>query len=128
MVEHLWQFLLPGYLVTITIETCVLFFALSPPHRTRDRFIAGAWLTACTYPIVVLVLPNMFEDYSASYGWYLLVAETFAPLAECCLFAAVYQTAEMKRSERVRDYAAIVSANLASFLIGHAYNVWAVSS
>ena len=85
--------------------------------------IAGIWLTACTYPIVVLVMPTMFPDFSANYGWYLLVAETFAPLAECALFAAVYHTAKTAGRDRIRDFAAIVIANLASFLIGHAFNV-----
>jgi hypothetical protein len=42
------------------------------------RLFAGAWLTACTYPVVWLVLPPLFEERSL----YLLAAETFAPVAE----------------------------------------------
>ncbi|MFT7644205.1 MAG: hypothetical protein ACI9G1_005971 [Pirellulaceae bacterium] len=120
----LWLFVLPGYLVTIAIETSVLLVALSASHKIKDRLIAGVWLTACTYPIVVLVMPNFFADFNESYWLYLLVAEVFAPLAECLLFTAVFHTADTNRGDRVRDFAAIVGANLASFLIGHAYHVW----
>src|SRR5262245_45161050 len=111
----LWSFLLPGYLLSIAVETPILLFGLSPRHSVGRRVFAGLWLTACTYPIVVLVLPLLLEP-----RWlYLLVAETFAPLAECALFWAAFGTPEEwgKRS-MWRDFAAIVAANLASFGIG----------
>jgi hypothetical protein len=71
----LWLFVLPGYLVTIAIETSVLLVALSASHKIKDRLIAGVWLTACTYPIVVLVMPNFFADFNESYWLYLLVGK-----------------------------------------------------
>ena len=52
---ELWRFLPFGYLLTIAIETPILLFGLSPHHPKRRRLLAGVWLTACTYPIVVLV-------------------------------------------------------------------------
>ena len=55
--EQLWRFLPIGYLVTIAVETPILLVGLSPVHRLGRRFVAGLWLTACTYPIVGLVLP-----------------------------------------------------------------------
>ena len=42
------------------------------------------WLTACTCPVVVLVLPVLPEG--ATRAAYLLAAELFAPAAECLLF------------------------------------------
>lgn len=114
---QLWRFLPLGYLLTIAIETPILFFALSPHHPKRHRLIAGLWLTACTYPIVTLVLPLLLENYSR--GVYLLVAETFAPVAECLLFWLAFGSgAELGRRSMWRDFAAIVAANLASFVAG----------
>ena len=108
---QLWRFLPLGYLFTIAIETPILFFGLSRHHSKRQRIAAGVWLTACTYPIVTLVLPLLFENYSRA--TYLLVAETFAPVAECVLFWLAFG----KRATW-RDFGAIVLANLASFLLG----------
>lgn len=107
----LWRFLPLGYLFTIAIETPILFFGLSSHHSKRRRIAAGVWLTACTYPIVTLVLPLLFENYSRSA--YLAVAEVFAPVAECALFWLAFG----KESTR-RDLIVIVLANLASFLLG----------
>jgi hypothetical protein len=77
--SDLWRFLIPGYLLTILIETPVLLIGLSKRHSIKRRLIAGVWLTACTYPIVVLVLPPLFVNTSRA--GYLVVAETFAPVA-----------------------------------------------
>src|SRR5205085_8102340 len=82
--SDLWRFLLIGYPFTILIETPILLLGLSSRHSLKRRLFAGVWLTACTYPIVVLVMPLMFAN--ASRGIYLAVAETFAPVAECVLF------------------------------------------
>src|SRR5215210_4740072 len=82
--EDLWRFLPIGYLLTVAVETPVLLLLLSPRHPTRRRLFAGLWLTACTYPVVVLVLPVLFGG--APRAAYLAVAEVFAPAAECALF------------------------------------------
>ena len=114
---ELWRFLPLGYLLTIAIETPILFFGLSRRHPQRHRVMAGLWLTACTYPIVTLVLPLLLENYSR--GVYLLVAETFAPVAEWILFWLAFgSAAELGKRSMWRDFAAIVAANLASFLAG----------
>jgi hypothetical protein len=114
---YLWLFLPVGYLFTIAIETPVLLFGLSPRHSLRRRLFAGFWLTACTYPVVVLVLPPLFED--ASRAAYLAVAETFAPVAECALFWLAFgDRSELGRRSMWRDFAVIVVANLASFIGG----------
>jgi hypothetical protein len=111
-----WAFLPWGYLLTVLVEVPVLLVGLSQRVGLRDRLIAGLWLTACTYPIVVLVLPPLVWA-TLGRGWYLLVAESFAPVAECLLFRAAYGTAP-SRSAAVRDYAAITIANLLSFGVG----------
>jgi hypothetical protein len=114
---ELWRFLPLGYLFTVAIETPILFFTLSARHPKRHRILAGLWLTACTYPIVMLVLPLLMENYSRA--TYLLVAETFAPVAECILFWLAFgSAAEVGKGSMWRDFGAIVLANLASFLLG----------
>jgi hypothetical protein len=117
--SELWRFLPLGYLVTILIETPILVIGLSRQHPFKRRILAGAWLTACTYPIVVLVLPLLFE----SRFLYLIVAETFAPLAECLLFWLAFDAAQITRTV-VRDFAVIVVANLASFAAGEILNAF----
>lgn len=114
---ELWRFLPLGYLLTIAIETPILFFGLAPRHPKRHRLLAGLWLTAATYPIVTLVLPLLLENYSRVV--YLVVAETFAPVAECILFWLAFgSAAELGKRSMWRDFAAIVLANLASFTAG----------
>ncbi len=114
----LWAFLPLGYLTTILIETPILLLGLSARHSWRRRFFAGVWLTACTYPLVVLVFPLCF-DPAEQWGLYLVVAETFAPVAECALFWMAFgEKTEWGRASMWRDFATIVVANLASFGVG----------
>ena len=108
--SDLWRFFPFGYLFTILIETLILLVGLSQKHSIKRRLVAGVWLTACTYPIVVLVMPLLFA--SSSRTVYLAVAETFAPAAECLLFATIVEKWTW------RDMAVIVAANLASFAAG----------
>jgi hypothetical protein len=100
------QFLPIGYVLSVMIETPVLLVGLSKQHSLRVKLFAGAWLTGCTYPIVVLTLPPLTGRF------YLPIAESFAPLAECVLFATLFRTWNW------RDMAAIVAANLTSFAVG----------
>lgn len=118
---EMWAFLLQGYLLTVLIELPVLWFGLSPRHSRSTRIAAGFWLTACTYPVVILVLPlTVWRGFG--YGVYLLVAETFAPVAEVVLFQwmipPVTTESTGHNSGFLRDAIAIVAANLASFLLG----------
>lgn len=114
--QDLWSFLPIGYVLTVAIELPILLLMLSRPHPVRRRIIAGFWLTACTYPIVVVVMPLVFAG--AERWLYLLVAETFAPAAECALFAAAFHSESLTKAQRMRDFTAIVAANLASFGVG----------
>ena len=121
--SELWRFLPIGYLFTITIETPILLIGLSRRHSIRRRFAAGVWLTACTYPMVVLVMPLIFAN--ASRAVYLTVAETFAPVGECALFWLAYgKNEELGKRSMWRDFATIVIANLASFLAGEVLNAY----
>src|SRR5450755_3998630 len=88
--NRLWSFLPIGYLISIAVETPVLLAGLSRRHSLRDRLLAGVWLTACTYPIVVIVMPLMMPPDKVSGGVALAVEETFAPVAECLLFWLVW--------------------------------------
>jgi len=108
--------MLAGYALTVAVETAVLLAGLSRRHPVRVRVFAGAWLTACTYPVVWLVLPPLLPDRTA----YLLVAETFAPVAECALFRAAFvRPLPPARRATARDLLAVVAANLASFAAGN---------
>ena len=111
-----WLFLPVGYALSILIEMPILLVGLSQRHSLRRRLFAGAWLTACTYPIVVLVLPSVIPGPRWAY---LLVAETFAPAAECALFWAAFGERSLwGQPSMQRDFLAIILANLASFGIG----------
>jgi hypothetical protein len=101
-----WQFLFLGYALTVLIESPILWFGLHPSHSASTRGFAALWLTACTYPIVILTLPALLPSH------YTLAAEAFAPLAEIAAFHA------LTRTFHVRDAAAIALANLASFAAG----------
>ena len=115
----LWSFLPWGYLMTVVIEMPVLIVGLSPRHCMRDRVAAGLALTAFTYPIVVCVLPPLVWG-PCGRVWYLVVAETFAPVAECLLFRLAHGPAPSRRSA-IRDATVIVLANLLSFGAGQAW-------
>lgn len=108
------------YLITVAVELSVLWVALSKRHPARVKLFAGFWLTACTYPVLWLVLPPFFDTH-----WlYLLVGETFVPLAECALFwLAFVRRLPPDRLATARDLAAIVVANLCSFGVGLLWEV-----
>ena len=126
----LWTLLPLGYCLSIVLETPVLLVGLSPRHSIARRLLAGVWLTACTYPIVVLVLPQLVWRPLGEGGYwpYVAVAEVFAPAAECLLFWLAFwkspapmeaeQPAASGRWHFARDMLAIVAANLTSFLAG----------
>ncbi|QDU19704.1 hypothetical protein [Urbifossiella limnaea] len=107
--------MLAGYTLTVAVETAVLLVGLSRRHPVRAWLFAGAWLTACTYPVVWLVLPPLFDSRLA----YLVVAEVFAPAAECVLFYLAFLQGRAPETRATgRDLAAIVVANVASFGVG----------
>lgn len=119
--DRLWYFLPFGYLATILIETPVLLFGLSPKVSFKQKLLCGIWLTACTYPIVVLVLPAIFLDYSRCL--YLFIAESFAHFGECVIFRLAFRGREdFETSDWIRSFVAILLANFASFSIGEVLN------
>lgn len=117
-------FLPLGYLFTVLIEAPILVFGLSKNFTFKQRLFTGFWLTACTYPIVVLVLPILFSDVlRISHVFYLLAAETFAPVAECVLFWFAFRS-QMKDDikTKLRNFMVITVANLLSFGVGEVLN------
>jgi len=124
----LWTFLPLGYFVSICIETPILLIGLSARHSVGRRLFAGVWLTACTYPVVVLVLyplliPQGTMPTTQQLVIYLIVAESFAPVAECALFWAAFGTKEEAwKWSMWRDLITIALANFASFGIGEVLN------
>ena len=120
---ELWRFLPIGYLFTIAIETPILILGLPTKITIRQRASLGVWLTACTYPVVILVLPALL--FGKSRVGYLFVAETFAPVAECALFWLAYRTEkELTTADWLRSMIVILIANLASFGAGEVLNAY----
>jgi len=121
--SDLWYFLPIGYLTTILIETPVLFFGLSPKLSRKQKLLCGVWLTACTYPIVILVMGALLLPYSKTL--YLIVAETFAPAAECLFFWLAFRGRNLfETRDWIRCFVAITVANLASFGIGEILHLY----
>jgi hypothetical protein len=122
-ITGLWTFLWIGYLLTISVETPILIVGLSRKVTLKQRILCGIWLTACTYPIVVLVMPMLFADWQR---WqYLAVAEVFAPVAECALFWVVFRGLEiLNYRDWIECFIAVVVANLASFGVGEIFNYY----
>jgi hypothetical protein len=113
----LWRFLPTGYLISVLIETPVLWMGLSARHPLRRKLIAGVWLTACTYPFVALIFPLAMRRFSIT--TMLVGAETFAAFTECVLFWFAFGRKDKPGSIPMwRDFSAIVAANLSSFLGG----------
>jgi hypothetical protein len=101
------------YVITIAIETPVLCIGLSPQHPMSRRIFSGIWLTACTYPFVWLVTPQLF-DPETDRLLYLALAESVAHFGECLLFWLAFRPLQYFW----RDMAAVFAANLASFGLG----------
>jgi hypothetical protein len=122
-IGDLWFFLPFGYLLTILIETPILLLGLSSKLSLKQKLLCGIWLTACTYPIVVLVLPTLLFEYPR---WqYLSVAEIFAPVAECLIFWLAFRNKNLLDTpDWIRSLTAIVIANLASFGVGEILNYY----
>ena len=107
---ELWAWLVPGYVLTVAIEVPILLAGLDVRHGWRRRVAAGLWLTAVTYPVVVVALPLLLWP-RAPYLVYLAVAESFAIAAECALFARVF-------GGTGRDLRVVGTANVASAAAG----------
>ena len=116
--QQLWTFFPIGYMLTVTLEMPFFLLGLTRKHSLKRRFLAGLWLNACSYPIVVLVLPAIIDTVNHRV-LYITIAETFAPLLECLLFALLFHRhKELSRRQQAQDFAAIIAANLFSFLFG----------
>lgn len=105
-------------LATMAIETAVLVAGLSHRHVLPVRVFAGIWLSACTLPIVWLVLPWFFSA-PGSDGAYVVTAESFAVVAECCLFWVAF--VRPQRGDfwaTARDVMTILVANMLSYAAG----------
>jgi hypothetical protein len=115
-----WSELGFGYFATILIEAPILAIGLSVRHTPAIRWFAGAWLTACTYLIVNVVIPFALNSPDGRVAG-LVIGEIFAPAAECGLFWAAFgPDGAIPRAPIRRDLSSIVLANLVSFGLGEA--------
>ncbi len=113
----LWRWLPVGYVLTVALEAPVLLLGLGrwPVNEARrytyaQRLAAAFWLTAVTYPIVIVALPLLMWPH-ASHATYVLVAEAWAIAAECALFRVVWRGSP-------QDLAIVALANVVSAMSG----------
>ncbi len=111
-------FLLCGGIITILIEGTVLWFGLGRRYSTGEKLFFAVWLTAATYPVVVLVLPSLMST-SEPRSAYLFAAESFAIIGECALFTI--GSVRLDKSVYFKELGVIVIANLISFAGGEFY-------
>lgn len=111
-----------GYCLSVLLEAPLLLCFLSKVHSLKVRLFAAFWLTACSYPIVVLVIPY-FIDPQHNRLTYLLAAESFAPLSEIVLFNLLFN-GRADRKVILNDSAIILLANLISFGVGEILNFY----
>lgn len=115
-----WLLVICGYLLTVSIEIPVLLTGMARKHGVRETIINGLFLTAFTYPVVVMVLPAAFSAMGIDNRLlYLAVAESFAPIAEVFFFRFLVGTSLTSGIDR--DAVIIIIANLASFVLGEAF-------
>jgi hypothetical protein len=106
--DSVWVAFVGWYLFAVAVEAPILYAGLSRDVAPRTRVAMGFWLTGCTLPIVFLAMPPLLiRDGDPTL--YVIVAETFAPAAECALFR--WRLGHLG----ARNAAAIIAANLASF-------------
>jgi hypothetical protein len=106
----LWMWLPVGYALTVAIETPVLLLGLSPRWTRMQRLGLAAWLTAVTYPIVVVALPLALPP-GTSWPVYVAIAEAFAVGTECLLMRRAWQGSW-------RDVGVVAVANVVSATVG----------
>ena len=111
-------FLLCGGIITIVIEGTVLWFGLGRRYSTGEKLFFAAWLTAATYPVVVLVLPSLMST-SEPRSSYLFAAESFAIIGECVLFTI--GSVCLDKPVYFKELGVIAIANLISFAAGECY-------
>ena len=88
------------------------------PETARRRVVDRVHLSDCDAGPAAPLRPDRR-------GSYLLVAETFAPVAECALFWLAFGTnEELGKARCGATSSAIIIANLASFGIGEVINAW----
>jgi hypothetical protein len=110
--------ILCDYIISVSIETPVLCWLLSPRYSMATRVFCGFFLTACSYPVMALVLPRIVNPFS-NYFTFMTVAEVFAPVSECFVFWVLFaRRAGPGKGSLKRDFVAIILANLASFAAG----------
>ncbi len=112
-----WRFLVAGYLGSVLVETPVLVWGLSRKHALKDRLLAGFWLTGCTYPVIVLLIPQ-WVDVHAQRMAYVAASESFAALAECAIFWWTFDRGTGGTRAWAQDMGTIWMANLLSWAVG----------
>lgn len=112
---ELFLFFAIGYTATVALELPVLMLGLSHRHSSSTKLLLGFLLTAFTYPVVVLIMPVLIQP-SCGYTAYIVIAETYAPVAEILFFRFVLNRNLFAPVDR--DAIAIVLANILSFAVG----------
>ena len=118
------------YLFTILIETPVLLVGVSRRHALAARLFAGVWLTACSYPVLWLVLPKLTRStpIGTMQGLGSAVGKAGVAIMECGLFYLAFDSGTRSRSATLQDMIAVTAANLASWGLGEVCRDWLVDT
>lgn len=110
-----WGVFVTGLAFSIAVETPILALLLDRGHSLARRLAAGAWLSSCSYPLVVFTLPQLLPGGVR----FVVGAELFAATLECAVFAyAFHRGRDTDGATRAVDYTVIVAANVVSFALG----------
>lgn len=117
------------WVVMVLVQTPVLALGLSRPHTWEVRLLAGGWLSACTVPLLMLVVPYLPEQ-GWSLAWGLVEFRTtvcqpqvaaggcLAAVAQATLFYFAFDRDEPLASLHVtQDLAAVLVAFAAPIVL-----------
>jgi hypothetical protein len=122
--QIVWRVLLLGYCLFVAIELPIFLLALSARNDRRQRIFSALWLTACSFPLVILVMPA-FIDMFVPKDWHgpvnTMQIALITPIVECLLFWMLTRpldepnSPQVSQAEWIHDLFVIVFANVLSF-------------
>lgn len=113
MIEQYLTLFVVSRIITITIETCVLFFITkifrkSQNLNNRRILLTGILASTITLPVLRFVLPNLFQNYDN----FVIFGEIFVTIAEIFIIKFL-----LNISRRKAIIASII-CNVVSFVLG----------
>lgn len=107
LLKQYWYY----FVLTLLLEAPFFYFLLNS-LRPILRLSVIFFVNLATHPFIFLILPQIMMKFNKSYLFYLIVAETFAPIVEALLLIKVWKISPKKA------FAISLIANLCSWMIG----------